>query len=304
MNKHSFDKQTEEYRFTIEWGALLLDIYMDVGFLNPAEYEWGQERSHNHASYEIHFVRQGRCVMYIEDTYHELAEGSFCVIPPRTYHSQVTEPGHPGSVQKVCFRFDYRISPERRNDYPESETKALLRVLANFRFLIGQDALNYIALLDRIREEMRMQPIGYYVRIHGLLTEILIGVIRSASHPNPGSTVCELPANTQNESRMIVIETFFSQHYNRVVREDELACMLNVSKRQLHRVLHDLYRMSFRRKLVETRMKIAMDMLKHTNLPIKEIALQVGYSTIEAFHATFKTYADVTPAAFRQQLNR
>jgi AraC-like DNA-binding protein len=54
------------------------------------------------------------------------------------------------------------------------------------------------------------------------------------------------------------------------------------------------------RYLTHVRMTIACQMLKNPNVPIMEIAHQVGYSSNISLIRTFKRFYGITPAAYRE----
>jgi transcriptional regulator GlxA family with amidase domain len=56
--------------------------------------------------------------------------------------------------------------------------------------------------------------------------------------------------------------------------------------------------------LTDCRMKHARHLLQTTELPIKTIAMRVGYSTMPSFGTAFKRAHGMSPMAFRQQINQ
>ncbi|WP_409342365.1 helix-turn-helix transcriptional regulator [Paenibacillus sp. MBLB4367] len=127
---------------------------------------------------------------------------------------------------------------------------------------------------------------------------MMIDIIRSA--PSASAAAYDFPKQTPDDLRTNVIDAFFASHYNGDIKEEDLARQLNFSTRQLNRILNERYRASFRRKLLETRMKVAMDLLQNTDMPISHIAEHVGYQTPGSFQTAFKTNVGITPLAFRQ----
>ncbi|GGD83637.1 AraC family transcriptional regulator [Paenibacillus nasutitermitis] len=292
MNEQNTSGNPNHLKLAVEAGGLLFDIDLDVGFFSPSAYKWGQEFSHNHAAYEIHLVQEGRCIMYVENTYAELEAGSYCVIPPGTYHSQLSV--MQGDVVKICFRFSYRTASGDKPPSAGSEAKELLRVLDAMTFYKQKDEGKLSLLVSAVQDELRVQPLGYLAKVRSLFAQMMIDIIRSA--PSASATVCGFPEQTPDDLRTNVIDAFFASHYNGDIKEEDLAKQLNVSTRQLNRILNERYCASFRRKLLETRMKVAMDLLKNTDMPISHIAEHVGYQTPGSFQTAFKTNVGITPS--------
>jgi len=57
---------------------------------------------------------------------------------------------------------------------------------------------------------------------------------------------------------------------------------------------------SFQRLLDEARLKIARQYLKHTNLPLTDIGLNLGYAELAVFSRAFKRWSGVTPSEWRR----
>ena len=88
--------------------------------------------------------------------------------------------------------------------------------------------------------------------------------------------------------------------HNSFVVED-LAREVHLSKSQLNRLLKEHYGMTFREKLLKTRMDRASWLLKHTEKPIDEVADAVGYRSESAFYQVFRKEFSITPEKYRFQ---
>jgi len=291
----------EPVKITVEAGTVLFEVGLDIGFFRPDDYDWDQQLSHNHADFEIHLVQLGRCVMLIEDQQHELPEGTYCVIPPGTYHSQLSNKHD--QVRKICLRFHYRAAADRNSQARDPEAETFLQVLDGMTFYKQTDSSGTLqSLMTAIKRELLEKLVGYRAKTISLLAQLLIDLIRTAPHAPAEEYRPVVPLNP-DDNRTGVIDAYFAAHYNEAVKEEQLARRLNVSTRQLHRILNELYRTSFRRKLLETRMKIAMELLTNTDRPVHDIAAAVGYQSPGNFHAAFRQNVGLTPAAYRNQQN-
>lgn len=285
------------FHFQTHVGQLLFDLYLDEGFLHAQHYEWGQELSHNHAAFEVHLILKGHCVMYVDNTYYRLNKGDCCVIPPGRYHSQLPSPED--TVEKTCFRFHYQVLPGPTPRASNEETQALNEILLGMNFHIQHNAKEYLFLVSEIMDELQTKSVGFIAQIENLFSQLLIRVIRSS--PSATLTTYTLPQKTPDDLRMDRIEAFFWKNYKGQLGEEDLARSLNVSTRQLNRILNELYGLSFRQKIVNTRLEIAMDLLHNTDLTINQIAEHIGYQTPSNFHSAFKTNLGITPSTFKKQ---
>jgi AraC-like DNA-binding protein len=81
---------------------------------------------------------------------------------------------------------------------------------------------------------------------------------------------------------------------------DDLATLLNMSPRTLHRQLKD-EGASLQALKDEVRQKLARDLLLRTERPIKQVAQASGFLNEKSFIRAFKTWTGVSPAEFRKQ---
>ena len=99
------------------------------------------------------------------------------------------------------------------------------------------------------------------------------------------------------------IDNFFEQELAENATEEVLARKLNISTRQLNRVLSEYYGMSFRKKLYTARMNSAGWLLRTTNMTVSEICQTVGYLSETSFFKAFRSYYNMTPMQYRKNLS-
>ena len=81
-----------------------------------------------------------------------------------------------------------------------------------------------------------------------------------------------------------------------------MARQLNTSPQTLRRRLHE-QGTSFQELKDQLRRDLAIYHLGRRELPIQEIAEQLGFSEPSAFHRAFKKWTGLTPGAYRAQEN-
>ena len=83
--------------------------------------------------------------------------------------------------------------------------------------------------------------------------------------------------------------------------EEVLARELNLSRRQLDRIIQKQYGMSFRQKRSQIRFALACDLLRNSKDSIAKISEELGYSTPSNFTSFFKEMHGMTPGEYREQ---
>ena len=114
----------------------------------------------------------------------------------------------------------------------------------------------------------------------------------------------DLPADSKTltqEDEIERIDNFFAMYPPERQTRQELAEYLHCSQRQLIRKMQALYGVSFRQKLIASRMDLARYLLRSSDKSVNEISTAVGYADNAAFFRAFRQHAGMTPAQYRKE---
>ena len=95
---------------------------------------------------------------------------------------------------------------------------------------------------------------------------------------------------------------FIEEHFADEAAIHEFIQGLNMSEswfRTCFRKTYEISPMQFRQKLIYEK---ARNLLEHTQLPIKEIAFQLGFDSQNYFSRAFKKHQGVSPAHYRTEV--
>lgn len=84
----------------------------------------------------------------------------------------------------------------------------------------------------------------------------------------------------------------------------EISSRINVSQRQLERLFHMEYGMSPGRYYLKRRLERAHDLLMFTRLPLHEISLACGFSSLTQFNRRYRNVKGMSPAKMRSTTER
>jgi len=115
----------------------------------------------------------------------------------------------------------------------------------------------------------------------------------------------EPPAKTQGAAqrrRALFVEAnaILDQEYASDLSLDQVARRIGASSRGLQRAFAEIGQTSFRGSLHDVRMQRAAELLRGSQLPVGEIARQVGYRQQGEFTRAFRRAFGCTPTAYRQ----
>lgn len=244
-----------------------------------SQFFWDTTR-HSNADYELHMILSGSCTVSVESKQYALSTGSAILIAPGHYH-------HPVSTDSAFRKFSVSFFP-----FSGKVANAIQRV----------GATNIIALSDiviqlakQILDEHSNDLPFHREFTVATLSHIMIHTLRKLEIPEPSAS-----AAASNDWRTDVIDDFFAEELD-YGTEMQLANKLHLSRRQLSRVMQTHYGMSFRQKLLSSRMDRAGWLLRTTDLTIMQICSSVGYNSEAAFYQNFKSYYGITPLQYRKR---
>lgn len=281
---------------TINIGDFDLTVLLDVGFFSPAgKFNVGL---HNHSTYEIYLVLEGSHEVFIHDHFFTIHGGDICFLSPGIYHYNKKAPENPGQILTFKLMIPSEKTEKNRKAVDFPETEEVLSALTSRKYAVFKDASSIMGLIPEILRDLSEKPMGFYTNLQGLFMRILIHLARQVSQ----SPQMDHPDNTRitEEIRNEMIDGFFIHNFHQNISANNLADFICVSRRQLHRILKELYCLSFKEKLLETRIEKAKDFLRNSGMPVEMIAEKVGYMNPKNFYSVFKDKTGMTPGFYRR----
>ena len=240
-------------------------------------------RMHNHAAYELYFVRSGRLLYRIGTENVEIRPGQCCVIKPGIYHSK----------QAAGVHDSYRLKLTMDSATSAALSDALPWTNGLCTQPVGESVFQ---LLHNIHIEFTGMNWGKDQRLHAYLTLLIMelwGRTLAASANMPASPPAE-------DDYPMKIDEFFALHFKEDITCAHLAAALFVSERQVSRILKCNYGMSFKSKLSEIRINAAKELLLATDQSVTQIAQNLGYRNARYFTRMFRANTGRSPSAFRR----
>ncbi len=243
---------------------------------------------HNHGAYEVHVIEAGQFAFRINGSETVLGPGQCCVICPDVYHSKGNALA--ADAVKYCFKFEYVQS--------ESDAPQIWEYLKNIDGIcIYENCEGEIGLLKNLRVEMRDRGIGYRTSINSLASRLLVCIMRNICGSE--KTNQDKSTDGMDENRSAVIDAFFALNHMNGIHARDLADILNLSTRQLGRVLQKQYGLTFGEKLIRIRVQAAKELLENSGMTVSRIAGTVGYNNTRYFNEAFKKVTGMTPMQYR-----
>lgn len=206
---------------------------------------------HKHYHTEIQFILDGAITCIVENKKFELKSGNVLAIPANTIHySENVKPG----TQMSAFLINKKIDKTTLLNFPSE--------------LIG-------LFFKEIEKSLETNN---YSKVLGFIN--LFCCYFFDSNPQFESSV----------NYAFTIEDFFTLNYSNNVKLSDLAKNLNLSEKQVARLVYKYTGNNFTDEITKRRMEIAEILLSTTDLSKKAISEYVGYDSYSGFYKAYEKF--------------
>lgn len=281
------------YPVKADFGGVLVDTRVNF----DADYKMeGYAERHNHSAYEIHFISSGNGSLWIEDSKISLRNKTLYLLSPKIYHKFVVKEEE--RIERYSMQFDFHFIKKNDEDPLRDVIMKVKNAMDENKFLAALDRYDNFCIIKSIFNELTQQNIAYVQSVELLVKQVLINIFRTI-YENSADYFTEIHAITQDERRIPKMEQFFHDHYKQSgIKIDDLARMLNLSVRQTQRLIKNLFNVSFKEKIIMTRIENAKHLLRTTTCSVDAIAESVGFRSVNYFYSVFKEKTGTTPKHF------
>ena len=245
---------------------------------------WTTSR-HSNTCYELHIILEGTCRLAFDAQTLDLAPGQAVIIAPNVFHA-------PSHVSGSFCRFSLSFSAD------PVLTPALGGIVREtYRFF--EPGSRVTELCGRILEELDKESFLSRELVSAQFSQLMVLCLRQVREETEQLPKAEKPLTQEDEIERI--DNFFALYPPERQTRRELAEYLHCSQRQLIRKMQALYGVSFRQKLMDSRVDLAMYLLRSTDKSVGQISAEVGYADNAAFFRVFRQYTGMTPAQYRRE---
>ncbi|WP_337103357.1 AraC family transcriptional regulator [Paenibacillus sp. YIM B09110] len=263
-------------------------------------YYWGAEQHlpanvvHKHSFFEICYVDGGSGVYTEEGKTYPLYEGVAFCSRPGIYH-QIKD------VNGLDLLF-VTFEPIEEHSSAEKFSRYYERLERGSVWLDKKELSPIVQLWKSMLAQS--EPGG--IVPSSVLPQLASSLL--ASFPNlfsPLEHEAELPSPRANAAHLIRrAKLYIRDNLASSLTLPDIARYLSISERHLSRLFASGIHESFSATVRLERIRAAEKLLGETEIPIKEIAEQVGFSTVHYFTRTFSQAKGVPPAAYREASRR
>lgn len=250
---------------------------------------------HCHPDHEVHYITGGAFEFRLESERFLCASGTVVVLPPKCYHT--IEPMVEGST-KVSFEFSLTGSGRAYEDYA-----AVFHSLKS-----AWHGSCQIPELLQLQELLRSEKT--YEARYRLNTALGLGLIRIAQSLRGSQTRSELQipldprCNDDADMLLAMVLNYIEDHAAERLTLEALAGEVNLSQRQVQRILREKMGDTFLSLLSHYRVLIAIRCLQNGQTDLSQVAREAGFSDRAALCRAFQQHKGITPEEYRTRLKK
>ncbi|WP_126549482.1 AraC family transcriptional regulator [Dictyobacter kobayashii] len=270
------------------------------GFFEP---RYWRNYLHTHSCFEICYAFQGEGQFQAGNTIYTVRSDDVFIARPGVSHEIISSEEQPLGI----YFWTYTLTPGSQEpaqlDKPEHNRglDSLLMAFKNSTCVVSNRTAAMLPTLELLTEEIAQRHPGYSHIIEGLVAKLLVDTAR-ATVDEATLALAERPLSRQPDQAVAqMIERYLRDNYWRPISIRDLAAQVHLSERHTSRLFQKVMGETIMSYLTTLRLDIAAQLLLDQQIPIKEVALTVGYPDVRYFITLFHQKKGLTPAIFRQR---
>jgi len=242
---------------------------------HPAGYSFNFEAGRVLQEFQLVYITKGKGEFAsTQIQLCEISEGTILMLKPGEWHTY--RPNETTGWESYWVGFSGSMTENLNTD--------------NQIIQIGYDE-EMVGLYRKILEVSNGERPGYRQLLSGILIHLLAYLFFREKDNNWKDKEV---LNKIDKARLMIREKL-----NSPVSPEELAAALNMSYTWFRRMFRQYTGLAPAQYITQLKIQKARELLSVTSMPIKEIALELGYESIDYFSTLFKKQTGTTPGQFR-----
>lgn len=255
---------------------------------------------HSHTVHEIILTEGGAAeVEFTNGTSIRIMPGQVCYIPARTMH-RTKAIDEASDKMSISYSFDSNKGSAAESVHLFKRFDSAVKGMVNPS--VYEDSFDLGRILSWMVKNRNDQSYLSTVAFKAQYQLLGVGIIRLLGIQQQLGKAAQSPSNQTMLTRKSELESWLDLWYSHGVNEAWIASFMSLSTRQINRMFHDCFNMSFRDKLTEVRLNHAVDYLTATDMKVEEIAYKVGYTTAAGFQNAFSRKYGISPGKYRSEV--
>lgn len=244
---------------------------------HPPGYSFSFERGRVLQEYQLLYITKGKgkfSSLHLSNI--EITEGTVFLLRPGEWHTY--RPDESTGWECYWVGFSGAVTESLQNE------STIIQ--------IGYDE-EMVALYRKILDVSNSERPGYQQLLSGILIHLLAYLFY---REKDGNWRDKEVLNKMEKARLIIREKI-----NTTISPEEIAASLNMSYTWFRRIFKQYTGLAPAQYITQLKIQKAKELLSVTTMSVKEIALELGYESIDYFSTFFRNQTGQTPSQFRKQ---
>ena len=245
---------------------------------------------HFHSHTELFFCSQGSINLNFLNEKITLNEKDVCLVPAGIKHTKSPDTSSDtiwGSIGLLCNKNESNVK------YNESFDSRMAQIVCSDKIVLSRNNNDLCQISQKIISDKIVSTIT--------LLE-LVGNLYKAATLNITEEISILKENNEKDiKRLLILDDIINNEYTSNLSNEEIADKLNISTRQLSRLVISNFGVPIHKLFIKRRLVCAATQLIETDDSIEKICYSVGFSNKTFFYQKFKEEFGVTPIQYRKE---
>ncbi len=241
---------------------------------------------HWHEFYEIEYVTEGNALQIVNGKAYELGPGSVTLLSPIDFHTyRNVNPDAPLRVINVKFQ-DLFLPQNLRNDiYVQKRAKTVQMPDGRFR-----------SYMEMLCEEFEKNEYARDTVLMNAITHLCILIMRRILSEQ-GQEEAREAGHSPIQEAVLYVRTHFRDN----ISAEAVAKTVHLSPNYFSEYFKKQTGEKFSLFVLRLRIDFAANLLKISDLSVKEIAFESGFNSAAYFSNTFKEFYGMSPDRYRKE---
>lgn len=260
---------------------------------------------HTHDSIQVNYILHGSLQHHINNSTYDLVKGDIFIIPPFVPHCLSEKPGCAFEVIELEFMPDFifgkHVTPDKIEtifDFAYIEpflvSEGDVRPRLN---LSGEAQADVEALFSRLLDEYQRRDSSFLLAMKALILWLLVYVGRCFQNDVRDTESRQLFDRHRAAIRSAI--DYINENFVEEISIEKASQVAMLSQSYFSYLFKSMTGKTFVEYLNELRIQKAMDLLKHTEMRVIDIALDSGFHNVNHFNRTFKAQTGISPIQYR-----
>jgi len=240
-------------------------------------------RFHHHAFYELHIITSGLIVYGFDNKDVTLCAGQLMVVTPKCRHKVYS---HSENVCKISIAFEADNT---------GVLAAAFEAMANKPYQLNG---KICAELDKVLN--MCEDSGRYKS--ELIKLTLYSLVYMTARLSPAKNLQPLCSNAESDDRLFKAKKYIEDNYDVFFTCAEVASYCHISEKQLGRLFRRYENMGLLEYIHQKKLEMSKKLIAEENVSQKQIAEELGFSTVQYFGKFFLRMTGMTPEQYRKNI--